>query len=134
MERSRQRLIDAQRTQAAFDELARLAKPTEVERDAAFKRFEFSFETAWKAAQAHLADREGLDCASPKSCIRRSREVGLLTDADTQSALEMTDDRNAAAHLYKESMAVEMFPRLAAHSALRGRRVGAMAPEAGRRA
>ena len=39
----------AARAQATFVELADLAAPSALERDAAIKRFEYSFEATWKA-------------------------------------------------------------------------------------
>ncbi|MFG6150337.1 hypothetical protein [Halobacillus sp. B23F22_1] len=44
MERLRQRLEAAIKALAAFEKLANLKKPNDVERDAAIQRFEFSFE------------------------------------------------------------------------------------------
>ena len=47
---------------------------TPMNRDATIQRFEFTFELAWKALQAALR-REGLDCASPKSCLRAASQA-----------------------------------------------------------
>lgn len=86
-------------------------------RDAAIKRFEYTFEAVWKAAQAYLT-REGLDVASPRAAIRKSVSMGLLTQAEGESALVMVDDRNLTVHLYKEAVAQQIFERLPAHANL----------------
>ena len=39
-------------------------------RDSAIQRFEFTVEIFWKCLKAYLKEREGIDCRSPKSCIR----------------------------------------------------------------
>ena len=76
MDRLRSRLSLASRTRARLVELSGRASVSEVERDAAIQRFEFSFEAAWKAAQHFLAEKEGIDAASPKAAIRSSLRLG----------------------------------------------------------
>lgn len=72
MERIRERLEDALRALAAFEKVANLKTPSEIERDAAIQRFEYTFETTWKAAQAYLADEGMREIGSPKGVIRAS--------------------------------------------------------------
>ena len=55
---------------ATLRELAVLAKPTRVERDAAIQRFKYSFEATWKAAQRFLQIVEGIEVGSPKAAVR----------------------------------------------------------------
>ena len=46
-----------------------LALPVDpVVRDACIQRFEFTFETAWKAIQVD-ASAEGLECTAPRDCM-----------------------------------------------------------------
>lgn len=115
MERLRQRLALAEQALRSFQELASLDHPSPVERDAAIQRFEYTFETAWKACQRFLLVKEGLDMGSPKSCIRAAGQVGLFSEDATQNALEMADDRNLTAHTYNEGLAKAIFGRLARH-------------------
>ena len=90
-----------------------LAVPTTaITRDAAIQRFEYSFETTWKAAQRHLRDAEGLDHGSPASVIRASHAVGLLDEAAARLGLEMVRDRNLTVHTYNERLADEIYARL----------------------
>ncbi len=118
MDRARERLSISARALASLRELALLSEPTAVERDAAIQRFEYSFEATWKAAQRFLYAFEGVDAGSPKSCVRASREAGLLADAEAADALAMADDRNLTAHTYNEALAQAIFSRLARHLAL----------------
>ena len=126
MDRLRSRLAMASRTRARLAELAGRTTVTDVERDAAIQRFEFSFEAAWKAAQLFLAAKEGIDAASPKSAIRHSLQVGLLSEDDARLALEMADDRNRTVHTYNEELAKRIFADLDRYAALLGRWIDAM--------
>ncbi|MGH7181250.1 MAG: nucleotidyltransferase substrate binding protein, partial [Nitrospiraceae bacterium] len=51
-----------------FNEVLK-ASETDISRDAAIQRFEFCFELAWKVIQEQ-ARVEGLDCQSPKGCLK----------------------------------------------------------------
>lgn len=131
MDRLRSRLSLASRTRARLAELSGRASVSEVERDAAIQRFEFSFEAAWKAAQHYLAEKEGIDAASPKAAIRSSLQVGLLSEADTRLALEMADDRNLTVHTYNEELAKRIFADLDRYAGLLERWISAMERRAG---
>lgn len=118
MDRLRERLTIAARALATLRELARLGDPPTVERDAAIKRFEYSVEATWKAAQQYLRVVEGIDVGSPKAAVRAAREAGLLSEAEAAQALTATDDRNLAAHPYNERLAKTLFARLSGHLAV----------------
>jgi nucleotidyltransferase substrate binding protein (TIGR01987 family) len=117
VDRLRQRLSLATQAVATLGELASIAAPTKVERDAAIQRFEYSFEAAWKTCQRFLALVEGIEAGSPKSTVRACQQVGLLSLADTEHALVMADDRNLTAHTYNEGLAEAIFSRLPRHLA-----------------
>lgn len=117
MDRLRQRLKLAARALATLQELAGLERPSAIERDAALQRFEYTFEAVWKASQRYLLLREGMDLGSPKACIRAARDVELFSDAETERALAMADDRNLTVHTYNEALANAIFARLPQHAA-----------------
>lgn len=73
-----------------------------IVRDASIKRFEYSFDIFWKFIKDYLRVREGIECASPKSCFREAFKVGILSEEETVKTLEMTDDRNLSTHTYDE--------------------------------
>ncbi|WP_431801574.1 HI0074 family nucleotidyltransferase substrate-binding subunit [Halobacillus andaensis] len=118
MERLRQRVEAAKKALAAFEKLATLKNPNDVERDAAIQRFEFSFEASWKAAKQYLYDIEGVDAGSPKGVIRSCREVHLLEDEETVLALEMVNDRNLTIHTYNEEVAIKIHKNLSRYNNL----------------
>jgi hypothetical protein len=82
-----------------------------VERDCAILRLIYTFEAVWKACQQLLAEREGIDIASPNAAIRAARRVGWLSDGDGR-------DRNLAVHMYRSHIGEEIGERLAAHAAV----------------
>ena len=126
MERLSERLAEAHRALATFEELARRRERSIIERDAAIMRFAYTFEAVWKAAQLHLYEREGLEVGSPKQSIRASRRVGLLTDEQAESALSMTDDKNLVIHIYREAVASDLETRLHLHAMTLAAWLGAM--------
>ena len=93
------------RRQALASALARLrevlAQPeNDVSRDAAIQRFEFCFELAWKAIQEQARD-EGVDCQSPKSCLKPAFKNSWILDEPAW--LAMLVDRNQIAHTLRRS-------------------------------
>jgi nucleotidyltransferase substrate binding protein (TIGR01987 family) len=111
-ERLIERIEAARKALAAFEEVMRIEEPSSIERDAAIRRFEFTFETVWKAAKEVLLIREGIDIGSPKGVIRSCREVGMIEQDQTVTALKMVDDRNLTVHTYNEKLALEIYSRL----------------------
>jgi len=128
VERLSERLAEAGRALATFEELARRRERSIIERDAAIMRFAYTFEAVWKAAQLYLYEREGVEVGSPKQSIRASRRVGLLTDEQAESALSMTDDRNLVIHVYREAVASDLETRLHLHAMTLAAWLGAMPP------
>jgi uncharacterized protein YutE (UPF0331/DUF86 family) len=128
VERLSERLAEARRALATFEDLARHRERSPIERDAAIMRFAYTFEAVWKAAQLYLYEREGLEVGFPKQSIRASRRVGLLTDEQAESALTMTDDRNLVVHVYREAVASDLETRLHLHPVTLATWLGAMSP------
>lgn len=87
-----------------------LAQPeNDVSRDAAIQRFEFCFELAWKAIQERARD-EGMDCQSPKSCLKLAFKNSWIIDEPAW--LAMLVDRNQTSHTYDEALAKAVYSRL----------------------
>jgi len=83
-----------------------------IVRDAAIKRFEYSFDIFWKFVKDYLRVQEGIECASPKSCFRDAFKVGILSEEKTVKVLEMTDDRNLSIHTYDEEAVEEIYQQV----------------------
>jgi nucleotidyltransferase substrate binding protein (TIGR01987 family) len=81
-------------------------------RDSTIQRFEFTLEIAWKSIKQFLLEQDGLECRSPKACMREFFSVGYLDDTQVSLLLQMIDDRNLATHTYHESLADEIFSHI----------------------
>ena len=81
-------------------------------RDSTIQRFEFTLEIAWKSIKSFLLEVEGVECRSPKSCVREFFSVEYLNQEEMSLFLEMIDDRNLATHTYHESLADDIFSKI----------------------
>ncbi len=82
-------------------------------RDSAIQRFEFTVEIFWKSIKYYLKEIEGIECRSPKSCIREFFITGGLdSEEGVVLLLEMIDDRNMTSHTYKEEIAKMIFSKI----------------------
>lgn len=91
------------------------APVSDLTRDAAIQRFEFCFELAWKVIQER-ARQEGLDCQSPKGCLKLAYKNSWINDES--GWLAMLEDRNRTAHTYDETLAKDVYRRLPTHPPL----------------
>ena len=117
MARVDQRIATAARALSTLEELA-AESPGKIVRDATIQRFEYSFEAVWKAAQAVLFERYGVELASPKPVVRACFENGLLAEEESRLALSMVDHRNLTSHTYNETLAEEIFAAIPAYRRL----------------
>jgi len=83
-----------------------LLKPTQVNKDAAIQRFEFTFEIAWKTMQS-VAREKGIEVFSPKDSIRTAAQLRLIEKVEKW--FDFLDARNRSSHLYDEQMASEVY-------------------------
>ncbi|MEN3040155.1 MAG: nucleotidyltransferase substrate binding protein [Bacteroidia bacterium] len=114
---AQRRLSTAEKALRSLEAIA-LPPRSEVERDAAIQRFEYTFEVLWKAAVAILQEVYGIKYASPKPVIRACRENGLLSPEEAALALQMTDHRNLTSHTYNPEVAELIASHLPAYRRL----------------
>lgn len=96
-----------------------LALPfSDISRDAAIQRYEFTFELFWKAVKIYLKEQEGIDCYSPKSCFREIKNILGLSEKDIETCLRMASDRNLSVHTYSEKMANQLYEDLKSYIAV----------------
>lgn len=82
----------------------------ELARDGLIRRFEFTFELAWKALKA-VFENEGLaGLNSPKLVLREAYAADMIKDEELW--LQMLKDRNSTSHLYDEKIAVQISKRI----------------------
>ena len=84
-------------------------KETEIVRDSAIQRFEFTFDLSWKLLKVEL-EEIGVLCASPKGCFKEAYKQGLIKYDDFW--LEMVDMRNLVSHTYHQALAEKIYKAL----------------------
>ena len=72
-----------------------------LEKDGIIKRFEFTFELAWKTLQDILSDRGYLEIKGPKPVIKQAFRDELISEG--QGWIDMLNDRNKSSYLYGET-------------------------------
>ena len=81
----------------------------DLDKDGVIQRFEFTVELLWKALRSILA-YHGIDCYSPRNCIKESFKSQLIDDDEI--ILDMLEDRNRSSHIYSEKTREEIFERI----------------------
>jgi nucleotidyltransferase substrate binding protein (TIGR01987 family) len=104
----------------------------DISRDAAIKRYEFSFELFWKTMKVYLKEIEGVECASPKSCFREARNILDLTEKEIETCISMAEDRNLSTHTYSEKMAMDLYEKFPAYLETADRILGKIKEKSGR--
>ncbi len=87
-----------------------------LKRDATIQRFEYTADTAWKAAKETLLRRHSVDVRFPKEAFQKCFLVGLVTEEVCAALLKAVDDRNLSSHTYSETRAEEIYSRIPAHA------------------
>ncbi len=88
-----------------------LAQPkTDITRDSAIQRFEFTLDLSWKATKTFLEEKKGVVCASPKECFREAYRQGIITYEEAW--LHFVDMRNETVHTYNEVVAEQIYGQL----------------------
>src|SRR5205814_10719830 len=86
-----------------------VAQPdTEIVRDAAIQRFEFTFEVVWKTLKLFL-ERQGHECGGPRPTLKKAFAEGLIpTTEEADIWLRMLEDRNLTSHAYDQTLAASI--------------------------
>ncbi len=82
---------------------------SDVIRDAAIQRFEFTFELVWKTLKIILEDK-GILASTPKDCFREAVRLGWITNEKVY--MEMLKARNTMSHLYDEQEARHIYKQI----------------------
>jgi hypothetical protein len=112
------RLVEAAAALATLDEAVGKEPRSLIERDGAIFRLIYTLAVVWKACRHLLAEREGIEVASPNATIRAARRLGWLSDEDAEAAMQAERDRDLAFQMYRAWIGDEIAERLAGHAAL----------------
>ncbi len=75
-------------------------------------KFGYSVELLWKTAKAFLREEHGIECNSPKSCIRSLFQNTTLDERDGNQLLRMIDQRNGLYQIYDQESFEEIWNSL----------------------
>ncbi len=95
-------LLKAQR---ALQEALKIAN-SELERDGAIQRFEFTYELIWKTLKRILSFK-GVNVNSPRDVFREAAKQGFVDDPKVW--FEFIKKRNLTTHIYDQEIAEEIF-------------------------
>jgi nucleotidyltransferase substrate binding protein (TIGR01987 family) len=79
---------------------------SDIVRDALIKRFEFTFETAWRSVRRFLADRGEQVPELAYAALQKGFQAGLIRDPDLW--IRMRQNRNLTSHTYREDIALDV--------------------------
>lgn len=111
MERLDLRFQAANRAFIQFKKALQMPHNTDS-RDIVLLRFQFTTEATWKLAQHFLREKEGLDINSPKSAVRGSSQLELISEEQAHKILEILDARNLIVHTYNEALAEQLYQKM----------------------
>lgn len=72
------------------------------------KRFEYTFESAWKVLREYLRE-EGVECPTPLKCFKEAFKLGLIEEDREGVLIEMIEKRNQIVHIYDLEQAKDIY-------------------------
>lgn len=78
----------------------------EYERDSLIKRFEFTYEMAWKLMMSYEKENGVTSILGSKDVVRHAYNMTLIENGEAW--MDMIDTRNQTSHLYDEQMAADV--------------------------
>lgn len=91
-------------------ELSKQRALNQFENDSLIKRFEFSYEMAWKLMMSYEKECGIYEIHGSKDVIRQAYSIGVIENGEAW--LEMIDARNSTSHLYDEEMATDVIDEI----------------------
>ncbi|MBC9784112.1 nucleotidyltransferase substrate binding protein [Heliobacterium chlorum] len=78
--------------------------------DAVIRRFEFTYEVAWKLMKLTLEYKGIVEARSPRDVFREAFAVGIIKNGDVW--FKMLTDRNLTSHTYDQETAIAIYHRI----------------------
>jgi nucleotidyltransferase substrate binding protein (TIGR01987 family) len=106
----RRKFENYQKALKRLDESMEVQNPDQFIYDSVVKRFEFTYELAWKLMKAYIEYKGGEDVRFARDVFREAYANGLVKDGE--GWLQMMKDRNLSSHTYDEEAAREIYERV----------------------
>lgn len=87
-------------------ELRKEHELNEFERDSLVKRFEFTYEMAWKLLMSYEKSNGVTDIHGSKDVVRYASALSLIENGEAW--MDMIDTRNLTSHIYDEEKVIDL--------------------------
>jgi nucleotidyltransferase substrate binding protein (TIGR01987 family) len=109
-ERVREKLANYNQALLRLDEALGVNEPNTFIYDSVIKRFEFTYELAWRLMKAYMEYKGGEDVRFARDVFREAFATGLIMEGEVW--LEMMRDRNLSSHTYDEGESQRIYERV----------------------
>ncbi|ADD02942.1 MULTISPECIES: nucleotidyltransferase substrate binding protein [Thermoanaerobacter] len=109
-ERLREKLSNYKKALSRLEEALKEEKVNQYVYDSVIKRFEFTYELAWKLMKAFIEYKGGNDVKFPRDIFKEAFATGIVEDGEVW--LSMIRDRNLSSHTYNQEGAIEIYNRI----------------------
>lgn len=90
-----------------FDFTGKSDLEIDILKNGQIQKFEYCVELLWKTIKIFLFEIHGLDCYSPKSCVKLFFQTTTLSENDYEKVMEMLTCRNKLSHIFYEKSEFE---------------------------
>jgi len=105
-----EKLINYTNALGRLEELVQSSSDATFLYDATIKRFEFTYELAWRLLKTYLEYKGIVDARSPREVIKEAFVVGIIQNGEEW--LDMIEDRNLTTHTYSENDSFEIYLKI----------------------
>ena len=104
--RWQQRFVNFSKALLQLEKALERKELSDLEEEGMIKRFEYTYELAWKTLQDLLKEKGYSDIAGPRPVIEQCLEDGILGNGEVW--MRMIKSRNLTAHVYDEKTVDEI--------------------------
>jgi nucleotidyltransferase substrate binding protein (TIGR01987 family) len=109
-ERLREKLTNYNKALQRLEEALAVKNPDTFIYDAVIKRFEFTYELAWRLMKSYIEYQGGADVRFARDVFREAYAKGLIKEGEVW--LQMLQDRDISSHTYDEEESKRIYERV----------------------
>ena len=108
--RVQEKLANYNKALQRLDEALAVENPNSFIYDSVIKRFEFTYELAWRLMKSYIEYQGGADVRFARDVFREAYAKGLIKEGKVW--LQMLQDRNISSHTYNEDESKQIYERV----------------------
>ena len=108
--RVQEKLANYNKALQRLDEALAVENPNSFIYDSVIKRFEFTYELAWRLMKSYIEYQGGADVRFARDVFREAYAKGLIKEGEVW--LQMLQDRNISSHTYNEDESKQIYERV----------------------